>query len=189
MKKKLDYTPSHNSIGEYVILMETSGEAEESWYYFIKLDGNEANLQHLNKQLESVKWYILEHLSFFCLDMEQTVSASTAKEMTKVHLNGKYHKKFDGKLQKINLDFKKKDGNDTKICKTFDVLGHGKIKNFINDQDVDDDYSSDSSSDSNSSSSSEEEEETDTESLSSNEVDLDIPEEIINKLKKKLITT
>ena len=37
--------PSHKMDGKYAILMETSGEEFESWYYFIRIDGNEENLK------------------------------------------------------------------------------------------------------------------------------------------------
>ena len=59
--------------------------------------------------------------------------------MTKVDLNSNsFHRKFDGKLQKIDFDFKKKDGNETKICKIFDILGYGQIEDYISDEDIDD---------------------------------------------------
>jgi hypothetical protein len=175
-KKKLSYSPSHNDTDDYVILMETSGSKEESWYNFIKVQGNEENLRHLYNQLESVEWYILEHLSAFFLDLDHIVSAKTAKEMTKVDLNEYCHRKFDGTLQKIDLDFNKKDGNDTKICKTFDVLGHGKIDSFIDDEDIDEEDIET------------EDESTENESISDDELLLDIPDEIISDLKKKLLT-
>jgi hypothetical protein len=77
-------------------------------------------------------------LSTFDLDIDHPVSAQTAKEMTKVDLNHtSFHRKFDGVLQKVDLGFTKKDGNDTKICKTFDILGYGQIENFIEDEDLD----------------------------------------------------
>ena len=137
-KSKLDYVPSHCMTGKYAVLMETSGEEQESWYYFIKVEGNEENLKHLSEQLESVEWYLLDDLSEFQLDMEYFVSAQTAKEMTKIDLNYvSFHHKFDGVLQKIDLGFRKKDGNSTKISKTFDVLGFGQIENFIDDEDLD----------------------------------------------------
>jgi hypothetical protein len=118
--------------------METSGEEHESWYYFIKYEGNEENLKHLQEQLETVEWYIIDDLSTFDLELDFLVSAQTAKEMTKVDMNYvSFHKKFDGVLKKIDLDFKKKDGNETKICKTFDILGYGKIEDFIDDEDLD----------------------------------------------------
>ena len=43
----LDYVPSHKTDGKYAILMETSSEEYESWYYFIRVEGNEENLNHL----------------------------------------------------------------------------------------------------------------------------------------------
>ena len=135
----VDKSPSHNSEGNYAILMETNGEEYESWYYFIKVKGNEDNLKHIHQQLEKVDWYILDDLSTFDLELDTYISANTAKEMTKVDLNSNsFHRKFDGKLQKIDFDFKKKDGNETKICKIFDILGYGQIEDYISDEDIDD---------------------------------------------------
>lgn len=135
---KLGYIPSKKTDGSYAVLMETSGEENESWLYFIRLQGNEENLQHLLKQLDQVEWYLIDDLSTFDLDIEHPVSAQTAKEMTKIDLNHtSFHRKFDGILKKVDLDFGKKDGNDTKICKTFDILGYGQIENFIDDEDLD----------------------------------------------------
>ena len=130
---------SHKMDGSYVILMETSGEEYESWYYFIRYQGNEENLKYLSDQLDKVDCKILDDLSTFDLDIEHTVSSQTAKEMTKIDLNHtSFHRKFDGKLKKIDFDFKKKDGNETKICKLFDILGYGQIENYIDDEDIDD---------------------------------------------------
>jgi hypothetical protein len=183
--------PSHNMTGKYAILMETSGEEFESWYYFIKIEGNEDNLKHLQDQLDQVEWYILDELSTFDLELENPVSAITAKEMTKVDLNAKsFHRKFDGKLQKINLDFKPKDGNETKICKTFDILGYGSIDEFIDDEDIDEeDLVSVSDSTDNESLSddvSSEEDEKDDDTVSEEEKDTSnkkkfIPPSLINK--------
>lgn len=162
--------PSHNTEGDYAILMETNGEEYESWYYFLKVKGNEDNLKHLQSQLDKVDWYILDDLSTFDLELDKYVSAKTAKEMTKVDLNSNsFHRKFDGRLKKIDFDFKKKDGNETRICKVFDVLGYGQIEDYISDEDIDDEdlVTDDESTDNESvsdSSSSEEEEESDEDS-------------------------
>ena len=161
IKDKLGYVPSHKTDGKYVTLMETSGEENESWIFFIRLDGNEENIKHLQSQLEQVEWYIIDDLSTFDFDVEHPVSAQTAKEMTKVDLNHtSFHRKFDGVLQKIDLGYTKKDGNDTKICKTFDILGYGQIENFIDDEDLDEEdlATDDGSSDTSSGSSSESDE-------------------------------
>lgn len=140
-EKEVEGVPSHNTEGDYAILMETNGEEYESWYYFIKVKGNEDNLKHLQHQFDKVEWYILDDLSTFDLELEKYVSAKTAKEMTKVDLNSNsFHRKFDGTLKKIDFDFKKKDGNETKICKIFDVLGYGQIDEYISDEDIDDEY-------------------------------------------------
>lgn len=193
IKEKLGYIPSHKTDGKYVTLMETSGEENESWIYFIRLDGNEENIKHLQSQLEQVEWYIIDDLSTFDLDIDHPVSAQTAKEMTKVDLNHtSFHRKFDGVLQKIELGYTRKDGNDTKICKTFDILGYGQIENFIDDEDLDEeDLVSDDESGSRSSSSVSEsesssesgEEESKVEELDENE---DVKEKpTLKKLLKK----
>ena len=159
-----DNVSDKRTTGKYAILMETNDEEFEQWYYFIKVEGNEENLEYLHKQLEKIDWEIMEDLSAFELDMDYFVSAQTAKEMSKVSLNYySDHRKFDGRLKKIDFDFRKKDGNETKICKVFDTLGYGKIEDYVSDEDIDEeDLCSDSDSDSTdeesiSSSSSEEE--------------------------------
>lgn len=136
--KKLDYEPSHLMTGQYAILMETNGEENESWMYFIRVEGNEENLKFLSDQLEEIDWCILDDLSCFDLEMDHFVSATTAKEMTKVDLNHtSFHRKFDGKLQRIDFNFKRKDSNEKKICRVFDKLGFGQIEDYIDDEDLD----------------------------------------------------
>ena len=104
--KTSESEPSHITEGDYAILMETNGKECESWYYFIRMKDNIEALKHLQKQLETVEWYILDDLSTFDLELENTVSATTAKEMSKVDLNHySFHRKFDGKLDTIHLGF------------------------------------------------------------------------------------
>jgi len=129
---------SHNMTGDYAILMETNGEEMESWYYFIRVEGNEENLKHLQEQIEQIAWYILDEYSTFDLDLEHYVSAQTAKEMSKVDLNhNSFHRKFDGKLQKIDFEFSRKDKNKRKIKKVNNMLAYGAIEDFIDDEDID----------------------------------------------------
>ena len=188
IKDKLGYIPSHKTDGVYVTLMETSGEENESWIFFIRLDGNEENIKHLQSQLEQVEWYIIDDLSTFDFDIEHPVSAQTAKEMTKVDLNHtSFHRKFDGVLQKIDLGYTKKDGNDTKICKTFDILGYGQIENFIEDEDLDEeDLVSDDESGSSVSDSESEEEISKVEEINDDEEIKKIEPALKNLLKKKM---
>src|SRR3989344_5693435 len=149
---------------KYVVLMETSGEECESWYNFIKYDGNEENLNHLDEQLKQVDWYVLDDLSTFDLDLEHFVSAQTAKEMTKVDLNHtSFHRKFDGKLEKIDLRFKSRDSNDKKMTRAFDVLGYGQIEDFIDNEDIDEEDLVDDSEESNEESEEESREEEESE--------------------------
>jgi hypothetical protein len=148
--------PSKNSVpnipdNKYVILMETSGEECESWYYCIKYEGNQENLEHLQEQLESVKWYVLDDLSTFDLDLEHFICERTAKELTKLDFNYySSHRKFDGILGKIDLKLRTKDKNKKKMVKVFDILGYGRIEDFIDKEDRDEedftDYSGNSSS-------------------------------------------
>jgi hypothetical protein len=161
---------SHIMEGKYAVLMETSGNEFESWYYFIRTEGNMEALQHLQKQLEQIEWYILDDLSTFDLELEYPVSAQTAKEMTKIDMNAySFHRKFDGKLKTIDFGFRRKDNNDTKIGKVFDVLGYGQIEDFIDDEDIDpEDLVTDSESESESDSDSDRDS-SDTESSSSSD--------------------
>lgn len=190
-KNKLDYEPSHKMDGKYAILMETSGEENESWMYFIRVEGNEENLKHLETELNKVDWYILDDLSTFDLDLSHYVSAQTAKEMSKVDLNHtSFHRKFDGVLKKINLNFKKKDGNDTKICKTFDILGYGQIENFIDDEDIDEedlvsenDDESDSEDEESDDEDKEDEEKEDDDDDDDDEGEDEVKEEVVKKKK------
>lgn len=123
---------------KYVVLMETSGEECESWYYCIKYEGNEKNLKYLHEQLESVDWYILDDLSTFDLDLDHFISTKTAKELTKLELNHhSFHRKFDGVLDKIELNIRKKDKNEKKMVKIFDILGYGQIEDYIDGEDLD----------------------------------------------------
>lgn len=134
-KQVRDY---NNSPYTYAILQETSGEESESWYYFIRYQGNEEALLHLEKQLDSVEWYIIDDLSTFDLERQYLVSEKTAKEMTKVDLNAhSFHRKFDGTLKMIDLGFKDRQSNERKMTKAFDKLGYGQIEEYISDEDID----------------------------------------------------
>lgn len=132
---------------KYVILQETNGEEFESWMYFIKYNGNEENLNHLQNQLEMVDFFIYKDYSTFDLELEAFVSETTAKEMTLVDLNHcSPHRKFDGTLKYINFGFSKSDSNKKKMKKVFQVLGRGNIDQFIDLEDVDENISLYSSS-------------------------------------------
>lgn len=133
-----DTDNTNNSEDMYAVFMETNGKEIESWYNFIKVKGNEEALQHLQDQLESVDtWYVIDDMSTFDLDLEHPVNAKTAKSVTKLELNAyMFHRKFDGKLQKIDLEFSKRDSDETKISKTFDRLGYGQIDQYVDGEDI-----------------------------------------------------
>lgn len=106
--------------------------------YFIRYQGNEEALAYLQKQLETVDWTMDDDLSCFDLETTYLVSERTAKEMTKIDLNSySFHRKFDGKLQKIDFQFKKGQSTSRKIKKAFKLLGYGKIEDFIDEEDID----------------------------------------------------
>lgn len=186
-KEEVSHTSSATGPREvrtYAVLQETSGEECESWLYFIKYQGNEEALAHLEKQLDQVEWYIVDDLSTFDLETKYLVSETTAKEMTMIDLNHySFHRKFDGKLKKIDLGFKDSHKNEKKMSKAFNVLGYGKIEEFIDQEDVNpEDLVSRSESESDSES---EDDDSDLESESESESSSSSSEEEKEKREKK----
>ena len=182
--------PSHIMVGDYAALMETNGKECESWYYFIRKEGNEDSLKHLQEQLERVKdWYIVDDLSTFDLDLEHFVTAKTAKEMTKLELNSyAFHRKFDGKLEKINFNFTKKDirDNERMMEKVFDQLGYGQIEDYISDEDLDSEDLTDNDDTSDTNTDNDDTSDTNTDDDDTSESD---SEENENKYEKKKLPT
>jgi hypothetical protein len=130
--------PSHNIEGVYAVLTETNNQFKETWYYFIRYDTNTEALEYLFKQLESIEWIYLESYSTFCLDLENHVSPQTAKELTKLSVNeGSRHRKFDGTLEFINFEFRKKDSNIIRLIKVCETIGNSNIDSFIDCEDYD----------------------------------------------------
>lgn len=120
---------------KYVVLCETNGKECESWYYFIKYNGNEKALEYLQKQLEKIDMYILDDLSTFDLDLDHFFTQETATEMTRLEINSyMFHRRFDGELDMIHLDLRRKDDNEDKIQKANDILAYGRIEDFIGDE-------------------------------------------------------
>ena len=123
---------------KWVVLCETSGKECESWYYFIKYAGNEKALNYLQKQLEKIDMYILDDWSTFDLDLDHFFTKKTTEEMLKLEINSyAFHRRFDGKLDLINLDLRRKDDNEDKLEKVNDKLGYGRIEDYINDEYID----------------------------------------------------
>lgn len=125
---------------KYAILQENNGEENESWLYFLKYNGNEDELKFLKSQLDSIDWYFLDDMSVFDLDLEHLVSETTAREMSRVELNTyTMHRKFDGKLKKIDFDFSKSTSNNKKLKRVFRKLAFGNIDQYIDQEDRDPD--------------------------------------------------
>jgi hypothetical protein len=154
--------------------METDSVEYESIYYFLKYTGNEENIQHLQKQLESIDWYIIDNYSTFDIDTTHLVSAQTAKEMSKLELNVDFHRKFDGTLSRVDLKIKPNDKTKHKIKQVNKILRDGGIAEFIDQEDVDEeDLVSRSSDSSDSDSGSEESDSSSGSSDSSSEEESD----------------
>jgi hypothetical protein len=124
----------------YVVLIETSEEKRESWYYFLQYEGNKDNLRHLERQLNSVEWKLLPGLCSFQLDVDFLVSETTARQMSKLKMNFIPHQKLNGKLKKIYFDIDNNvDGNVTKMGKIYDTLKFGRIAKFFKNDDYTED--------------------------------------------------
>ena len=120
----------------FAILMESNENEVESWYYFLKVNGNEKELEYLNQQLEKMDMVFEDDLNTFILELENPVSEQTAREMCKVDLNHTtFHRKFDGKLEMINLNLKKRDSNLKMLRKLNKKLMNQGIENFIDNED------------------------------------------------------
>ena len=96
---------TENKENKYVVLCETNEHESESWYYFLKYNGNEKELKYLYDQLEKIEMYLIEDMSTFDLDLDHLFSEQTAREMIKLEVNSvSFHRMFTGKLQFINLE-------------------------------------------------------------------------------------
>ena len=138
---KLSSLPPEIPEGEprYVVLQETNEKEMESWYYFLRYDGNEDALQYLSDQLDKIDMILIDDCSTFDLDLDHFFCERTAKEMIMLEVNTIFHRKFDGKIKMINLQLKKRDGNEDMIYKVFEKLGMGQIEDYAEDEDVPDD--------------------------------------------------
>ncbi len=125
----------------YAILQETNCAENESWYYFLRYQGNEVAIENLQKELYKIDFQVSEgdDYSIFELETNYLVSEQTAKEMIHVDLNSfSFHRKFDGKMNpKISFGIKPKDKQEKKMEKITMVLGYGGIEKFIDGEDFD----------------------------------------------------
>jgi hypothetical protein len=133
-----------NDSYHYAILTETNGGEYETWYSFIRWEGNEEAIRDLDEQFKKIRFYIIDELSTFEIEYKRLVSSQTAREMCKMDINSyMFHRKFDGKLQKIDFGFSKRDSNDDRIEKVNDKIAMGDIDQFISGEDpCDSDYES-----------------------------------------------
>ena len=128
---------SLTSENRYVVLCESNDDEMEQWYYFIKLNGNEEALQHLQKQLDSVDMVLEEGMSTFDLDLEHTFSEQTANEMIRLEVNTHFHRKFNGTLKMIDLKLKSKHSDMRKLKKCTEALGGWSgIEDYVSDEEL-----------------------------------------------------
>tara|TARA_B100000073_G_scaffold139360_2_gene114605 strand:+ start:4643 stop:5323 length:681 start_codon:yes stop_codon:yes gene_type:complete len=140
-ENKLSSLPPPIPDGEdkYVVLQETNAKEVESWYYFLKWNGNEENLKYLGEQLDKIDMFLIDDCSTFDLDLDHFFCERTAKEMIMLEVNTLFHRKFDGEVGIINLGLKKRDSNEDMIYKVFEKIGMGQIEDYANDEDIPDD--------------------------------------------------
>ena len=125
-------TENKSTENKYVVLCETNEHESESWYYFLKYNGNENELKYLYDQLEKIEMYLIEDMSTFDLDLEHLFSEQTAMEMIKLEVNSvSFHRMFTGKLQFVNLELKKRDDNEDMLMKCYEILGMGQIEDYV----------------------------------------------------------
>jgi hypothetical protein len=172
---------------KYAILQENNGEENESWLYFLRYNGNEDELKFLKQQLDSIDWYFLDDMSVFDLDLDHLVSETTAREMSRVELNTyTMHRKFDGKLKKIDLDFTKSTSNNKKLKRVYRKLAFGNIDQYIDQEDRDpDDIVVSGESSSSSSSDNDDEHNSDSSSSSSSSNNNETATEAETKPRKR----
>lgn len=128
----------YRKVGRYATLMETNDEEKESWYYFINYDKNKEALEHLKDQLDTVDFYIIDDMSTFDIDLDHLLDATAAKQMSKIEVNSvMFHRKYDGKMEKINFKFKRGDDDEDRIYKCNEILGRGGIEDYVSDEDID----------------------------------------------------
>jgi len=123
---------------KFAILMETSGEDCESWYYFIKYQGNETALRNIKVQFDKIQnCSMIDGVNIFDLDIDNLVSEQTARELCMVELNSvTYHRKFNGTLKEVDFKLKDKYDDDRKMEKIYDLIGNGDIDEFIDDEEI-----------------------------------------------------
>jgi len=126
---------------KYAILSETDCELCETYYFFLRYDGNEKHLKLLYKDIDLAQGTeIYDDVHVFDMDIDNLVCEITAKQMCRVALNSEsYHRKFNGELNLINFDFTDKDDDDSRSTKLHNKLAFGSIEDFIDDEDIDED--------------------------------------------------
>lgn len=127
----------------YAVLMESSSYDFESWYYFLKVEGNEENLKFLKDQIDTIEECTMfdEDVTIFDIDLDHLVSEQTAKEMCLLDLNAvSYHRKFDGVLKRVDFGFKKKDKDEKRMTRIYKTIGDGRIDEFIDQEDIDESH-------------------------------------------------
>uniref|UniRef100_A0A6C0LVY0 Uncharacterized protein n=1 Tax=viral metagenome TaxID=1070528 RepID=A0A6C0LVY0_9ZZZZ len=127
---------------KYAVLMETSSVDFESWYYFVKYNGNEEELKNISTQFSKIETpTVYDDINIFDIDVVNLVNEQTASDIIMLELNSvSYHRKFDGVLKNVDFDFEEDDNDMHRLYKIFDVLGNGNIDEYISDEDIPDNH-------------------------------------------------
>jgi hypothetical protein len=131
-------TNSRPEDASYAVFAETNADDMETWLTFISKSGNEDHLNHLAKQFNEIDWgEAPEYTGMFALDT-RGVSWSTARDMMMINLNTRYDpNKFDGPMQRVDFGFKRRDTDETKAVKVYEIIGGAHICDFLGTEDLD----------------------------------------------------
>ena len=101
----------------YVPIIEQEEESYINRYHFIRVEGNEKELNYLIETF-NFKWKISEGQSIFSLSMESIFTEDQTIPMLKLPVDDLYpHTRFDGTLRHINFKIGPHDDNYQKSLK------------------------------------------------------------------------
>jgi len=117
----------------FVVFAETSSKYKETWLWFLQRDGNEGELRRLSIELNRVNQELVSHLSVYSLDVNNSVSEETAREMCALSYNKTMkNRMFYGLLPVI--PFKATGTQQSDITALQELFNEGKIRQFFNHQ-------------------------------------------------------
>jgi hypothetical protein len=141
---KLDKAPEHTGLTylrhedgkyTYAVFSEMNVDELETWYTFIRKEGNAEPLESLKRIIDGIRWDDApDDVSVFSLDTKG-VSEKTAKEMCMIDLDHYFfHSKFDGKMKRVPVE----DHSSSRrtAISLHDQVGGNNIADFLSDEDL-----------------------------------------------------